>query len=141
MQVIHDGILKILVPDKGYKLANKETGYISSKVYLCLADGPENYTEVVDEKYIPMDYVVDMQEFKDTTNEILDTVMEAMDEMFMMFEPLMMMIPMTMSMDDLQEPIISPMAKLYLLMIQRGLKSIDEVPEKFKQDVINLMNN
>lgn len=141
MQVINDGILRILIPDKGYKLANKESGFISERVYLCLADSPENYTEVVDEKYIPMDYVVDMQEFKDTTNEILDTVMEAMDEMFVMFEPLMMMIPMTMSMDDLQEPIISPMAKLYLLMIQRGLKTIDEVPKKFKQDVINLMNN
>ena len=141
MQVINDGILRILIPDKGYKLANKESGFISERVYLCLADSPDNYTEVVDDKYIPMDYVVELDELKNTTNETLDVILAAMDEMFIMFEPLMMMIPMTMPMDDLQEPIVSPMVKLYLLMIQRGLKSIDEVPEKFKQGVINLMNN
>lgn len=139
MQVINDGILRILIPDKGYKLANKESGIISEKVYLCLADSPDNYTEVVDDKYIPMDYVVELDELKDTTNETINIILSAMDEMFIMFEPLMAMIPM-MSMDDLQEPIVNPMVKLYILMIQRGLKTIDEVPEKFKEDVIKLMN-
>lgn len=140
MQVINDGILRILIPDKGYKLANKESGFISERVYLCLADSPDNYTEVVDDKYIPMDYVVELDELKNTTNETIDVILAAMDEMFMMFEPLMMMIPMTMSMEELQEPIVNPMAKLYFVMIQRGLKTLDEVPEKFKEDVIKLMN-
>jgi hypothetical protein len=139
MQVINDGVLRILVPDKGYKLVNKESGFISSKVYLCLADSPDNYTEVVDEKYIPMDYVVDLEDFKQSTNDVLDTVMTAIDEMFFMFEPLLTALPMVMS--ELEEAVVSPMAKLYFLMVQRGLKTIDEIPVKFKEDVIKLMNN
>lgn len=140
MQVISDGILRKLIPDKGYKLAHKDQGFVVSEIYLCLADSPDNYVEVIDEDYIPMNYVVDLAELKETTNDTLDVIMAAMDELYVMFEPILAMIPMTMSMDEITEPIVNPMVKFYVLMVQRGLKTKDEVPEKFKSDVINLMN-
>jgi hypothetical protein len=141
MQVINNGILKILIPEKGYKLVNKESGFIAEKVYLCLSDSPDNYAEIVDEDYMPVEFKIDYKEFKDSMNETIDIVVSAIDDMFSMFEPLLMMMPMTMSMEAIEEPIVTPMAKLYFLMIQRGLKTLDEIPEKFKTDVIKLMNN
>jgi hypothetical protein len=141
MQVINNGILKILIPEKGYKLVNKESGFIAEKVYLCLSDSPDNYAEIVDEDYMPVEFKIDYKEFKDSMNETIDIVVSAIDDMFSMFEPLLMMMPMAMSMEVIEEPIVAPMAKLYFLMIQRGLKTLDEIPEKFKTDVIKLMNN
>lgn len=139
MQVIYNGSIRILVPEKGYKLVNKTNGITAAKFYLCLTDSPDNYTEVVDDKYIPMDYVADLSELKEITDDTIDVILSAMDEMFSMFEPLMDMVPMTMSLRKIEEPIINPMAKLYALMIQRELKTLNEVPEKFKEDVIKLL--
>lgn len=132
MQVINEGKLRILIPDKGYKLVHKESGHSMNKVYLCIVDSPDNYTEMVDEKYVPMDYIVDFTEFKDETNESIDIIAAAIDEMFMMFEPLMVM-----TLSDTDE--VNPMAKLYLMMIQRGLKQIDDIPERYREQVRNLL--
>ena len=33
----------------------------------------------------------------------------------------------------------SPMAKIYCILIKKGLKTLDEVPEKIKADVIELL--
>ncbi len=139
MQIINDGALRILIPNKGYKLINKFTGITSHKIYLCAIDDPDNYTEIVDEDYIPMEFKVDFKEFKDETSDTIDVLLSAIDEMFLMFEPLMAMMPMTMSIED-EEVAVNPMVKLYALMIQRELKTLEEVPEKFKSDVIKLMN-
>ena len=34
MQVIETGMMRVLIPDKGYKLVNKDTGKQMNKVYL-----------------------------------------------------------------------------------------------------------
>jgi hypothetical protein len=86
MQVINNGILKILIPEKGYKLVNKESGFIAEKVYLCLSDSPDNYAEIVDEDYMPVEFKIDYKEFKDSMNETIDIVVSAIDDMFSMFE-------------------------------------------------------
>lgn len=141
MQVINDGALRILIPEKGYKLANKFTGITAHKIYLCAIDDPDNYTEVVDEDYIPMEFKVELKEIESSMNETIDIILAAMDDMYSIFEPLLAIMPMTMSIEELEELIVTPMVKFYVLMIQRDLKTIDEVPEKFKLDVIKLMNN
>lgn len=133
MQLINEGPLKILIPDEGYKLVHKESGNVMDKVYLCMVDDPDNYTEVVDEKYISVNYIVDFSEFKEEMNNAIDVLAETVDEIYTMFEPLMI------DTFAMQSVIVSPMVKFYILLIQRGLKDIEDIPDKFKEEVLKLL--
>ena len=44
-----------------------------------------------------------------------------------------------MTLDAEQEKAVSKFVALYVLMIQRGLKTIEGIPERFKEDVKNLL--
>ena len=138
MQVIESGLFTVLVPDKGYKLVNKTTGKYYKKVYLGKMDSADNYGEVIDEKYVNMDYAVELDEVKTTVNKTqeqnemnLDLLLLSIDRMYTMFEPMLAAIPMTMSIRD----DIDPMVNIYTTIVQRGLKNIDEIPEAFKEQV------
>ena len=138
MQVIESGLFTVLVPDKGYKLVNKTTGKYYKKVYLGKIDSVDNYGEVVDEKYVNMDYVVELDEVKNTVNKNkeqnemnLDLLLLSIDKMYTMFEPMLAAIPMTMSMKEE----IDPMVNIYIAIVQRGLKDIEEVPERYREQV------
>lgn len=146
MQLIESGRMRILIPDKGYKLVNKNNGIKSEKVYLGKNEAIENYTEIVDEKYINMDYVVELDQVKttveenqETTDMSIDLILLSIDALYVMFEPMLAMVPMTMSLnhDAIEE--IDPMTNIYLAIVKRGLKDIEDIPDRFKENVRNLL--
>lgn len=140
MQIIDSGLFTILLPDKGYKLINKTNGLCSKKVYLGIMDSPDNYGEIVDDKYVNMEYVVELNEIKETfeksnsqNEDDLNTIMLVVDGMFNMIDPLLALMPAIMSDDDNQQ--YQPFIDFYTCIVKRGLKSIDDVPDRFKEDV------
>lgn len=71
-----------------------------------------------------------------TTQDILiDTTMMATDEVFMMLEPILEMIPQTMSL----ERSVSKMVDMYVAMVQRGLKTIEKVPVRYREEVTEIL--
>lgn len=150
MQVIENGVSRILIPEKGYKLVNKNTGKQMMKVYMGKLDSVDNYTEIVDEKYVNMDYVVELDGLKEDYNNTkekndmsIDLILSTIDELYTLFDVLLKSInePMAMSMfnEILKQP-ISNLALMYVEMVKRGLKDKDEIPERFKEAVNNILN-
>lgn len=140
MQIIESGLFTVLVPDKGYKLVNKTNGMCSKKVYLGKLDSPDNYGEVVDDKYVNMDFVVELDDMKEVSKQKdvdIDALLMVVDSMYNMFEPLLAMVPMNMSLEnDMEEnPQDIVFINFYVCMIKRGLKTLDEIPERFKESV------
>jgi hypothetical protein len=97
---------------------------------------------VIDEKYVNMDYVVELNDVKESfdlfseeTFNIIDSILLGMDELLQLIEPILGFLPMTL--DAEQEKVVSKFVALYVLMIQRNLKTINEVPERLRMDVEN----
>ena len=77
---------------------------------------------------------VENEELKQTNeiqDELIDINMCATDEMYVLLEPLLAQSISTMSL----EREVSKMVDLYVAMIQRGLKTIDEVPTRYREQV------
>lgn len=66
-------------------------------------------------------------------DEIIDMTMLALDEMFEMFEPMLSLSIKSMSLNN--KEVNNPMVELYVVMIQRGLKTIDQVPARYREEV------
>lgn len=144
MQIIESSFFTTLLPDKGYKLVNKNNGKEYKKVILGKLDSVDNYGEILDEKYINVDYVVEMDELKKSFKEInnqndftIDLLLFTIDELYISIEPLLSMVPHTIDVNS--DNIISNFVKFYTLMIKRNLKNINEVPEKFRDDIRKLL--
>ena len=128
MQMIENSLFTILIPDKGYKLVNKNTGKYYKKVILGKNDSIDNYTEEIDEKYINPEFI--------EQNELtIDLLLYSIDEMYTSVEPLLGMIPMTIETENK----VSKLVNFYVLMIKRDLKTIEEVPERFREEVNKLL--
>lgn len=144
MQVIESALFTTLVPDKGYKIVNKNNGKFYMKVILSPSDSIDNYGEIIDEKYINMDYVVEMDELKNSFNEVIkqnettiDLLLFSIDELYMSVEPLLAMVPATLDIN--YDDKISKLAYFYALMIERDLKTIDDIPVRFREEVERIL--
>ncbi len=144
MQIIESALFTTLIPDKGYKIVNKNNGKFYKKVILSPNDSIDNYGEVIDEKYINMDYVVEMDELKKSFDEVIkqnettiDLLLFSIDELYMSVEPLLAMVPMTLDMN--YDDSISKLAYFYALMIRRDLKTIDDIPVRFREEVERIL--
>ena len=128
MQKIENNLFTILLPDKGYKLVNKNTGKYYKKVILGKNDSIDNYTEEIDEKYINPEFI--------EQNELtIDLLLYTIDELYTSIEPLLGMIPMTIETENK----VSKLVNFYVLMIKRDLKTIEEVHERFREEVNKLI--
>lgn len=128
MQIIENSLFTILIPDKGYKLVNKNTGKYYKKVILGKNDSINNYTEEIDEKYINPEFI--------EQNELtIDLLLYTIDELYTSVEPLLAMVPMTIETENK----VSRLVNFYVLMIKRDLKTIEEVPERFREEVNKLL--
>lgn len=143
MQVIENGLMRVIIPDKGYKLVNKNTGKQMGKVYLGRLDSVDNYAEVIDEKYVNTDYVVELSDLKEDYNETktknekaIDLILLTIDELYITFEPMLSEMPST---TDGSEQTVSKFVLFYTEMVKRGLKDIEDVPERFKEAVRTLI--
>lgn len=138
MQIIKSTFFTTIIPDKGYKIVNKNNGKFYKKVLLGPNDSIDNYGEVVDEKYINIEYVVEIDKLKSTIeqNELtIDLLLYSIDEIYTSVEPLLAMVPMTIETENK----VSKLVNFYVLMVKRGLKNIEEVPERFREEVNKLL--
>lgn len=138
MQIIETNLLRVIVPEKGYKLVNKENNKSFNKVYLGINDSPENYIEVVDEQFVDMKYIVEIDEIKTNNNDNLDMLLLSMAKIYEMVEPFLAMIPATMSVENIEEN-QNPLINMYLQIVQRGLMDIEQIPEIFREDVRKML--
>lgn len=128
MQKIENNLFTILLPDKGYKLVNKNTGKYYKKVILGKNDSSNNYTEEIDEKYINPEFI--------EQNELtIDLLLYSIDEIYTLVEPLLAIVPMTIETENK----VSKLVNFYVLMIKRDLKTIEEIPERFREEVNKLL--
>ena len=70
----------------------------------------------------------------DTHDKIIDVNMLAIDELFTILEPLMVE---TYSMNEEME--VNPMVELYVVMVQRGLKTLEQVPARYREQVRQIL--
>lgn len=128
MQIIKSTFFTTIIPDKGYKIVNKNNGKFYKKVLLGPNDSIDNYGEVVDEKYINPEFI--------EQNELtIDLLLYTIDELYTSVEPLLAMVPMTIETENK----VSKLVNFYVLMIKRDLKTIEEVPERFREEVNKLL--
>lgn len=140
MQIIESSFFTTIIPDKGYKIVNKNNGKFYKKVLLGPNDSVDNYGEVVDEKYINIDYLVELDSVKDynkQNDDIINLLLLTINDLYTSIEPLLSMVPMTINGDTTKE---LKLGEFYLLMVKKGLLDINSVPEKFREFVDNKLS-
>lgn len=69
-------------------------------------------------------------------DELIDVSLCATDEMFIMLEPILEMLPQT---TNLEREVKNHMVDLYVAMVMRGLKTIEEVPARYREQVKEIL--
>lgn len=70
MEIIDNGIVRVLTSKKGYKLYNINTNQYYDKVYLGINDSIENYREIIDEDYVDTDLSNRVKELEEVINKL-----------------------------------------------------------------------
>lgn len=96
--------------------------------------------EILDELPIEIEPSLEekMKELKEENNIqniLIDTTMLATDEIFTIIEPILDLVPQNLSL----ERGTSKMVDLYVAMIQRGIKTIEQVPERYREEVRRIL--
>lgn len=133
MKIINKGVLRILLPENGYELINKNTGIHSDKVYLGKADTMDNYVEIAKH-----DFIDSIETLKEQNDIDIKFIIETIDGLITLLEPILMAIPLAVG-----ESNINPLDRIvnfYVEIINRGLKKEDDVPSILKEFVHNSLN-
>lgn len=130
MKLVERNGLRILTSDFGCLVHNKKTDTYAEKFYLGVNAPIEDFEEVkntnIDEKLITKITEIDKENL--IQNELIDISLLATDEMYMIIEPLLgAMI--------INERGVSRMVDMYIAMIMRGLKTIEEIPLRYREEV------
>ncbi len=106
-----------------------------------------NETQLMSEEIdnIIMEAITDSDEKHEA---LTDVILCAIDEVFMMLDPLISVseeVVMSMENSDqlgeLLNKEVSKMVELYVVMVQRGLKTIEQVPARYREQVRELLAN
>ena len=106
-----------------------------------------NETQLMNEEIdnIIMEAITDSDEKHEA---LTDVMLCAIDEVFMMLDPLISIseeVVMSMENSDqlgeLLNKEVSKMVELYVVMVQRGLKTIEQVPARYREQVRELLAN
>ena len=114
--------------------------YYSVKVYnraLTDKEIQENYiyeSSIKNTKTLLENRISNVEKENDTQDEVINTTMMATDELFMMLEPLLLSDTYNL------ERSVSKMVEMYVAMIQRGIKTIDQVPTRYREQVKELLS-
>ena len=79
-----------------------------------------------------------MEELKEVNNIqdiLIDTTMLATDEIYTMIEPILDLVPQNLSL----ERGVSKMVDMYVCMVQRGLKTIEQIPIRYREEVRRIL--
>lgn len=79
--------------------------------------------------------IEELKEVNNTQDELINISMLATDEIYTMIEPILESIPQTINL----ERSVSKMVDLYVAMIQRGIKTIDQVPLRYREEVRRIL--
>lgn len=123
MQIINKGTIRILYPEYGHILINRNTGESYEQIYLGKFDSEENYIE---------------RKIQENLSDV-DVLMETIDGLFSLLEPIIASIPVALN-EDGNTP-IDKIILFYVEMIKKQLKSIDDVPLTIKNRVQDIINN
>lgn len=91
-------------------------------------DRLDTHDEIIDINMMALD------ELAVTHDEIIDVNMLAIDELFTIIESLMVE---TYSLNEETE--VNPMVELYVVMVQRGLKTLEQVPARYREQVRQIL--
>ena len=134
MKLIERNGLRILISDFGCLLHDIKSDIYSSKFYLSKNASVGDFEEIkdkdIDEKLITKVSEIDQENL--IQNELIDISLLATDEMFMILEPLLEAV-------QINERGMSKMIDMYVAMIMRGLKTVDEVPLRYREDVRRIL--
>ena len=134
MKLVERNGLRILISDFGYLLHNKENDIYAEKFYLGINSNVNDFEEVansnIDEKLITKITEIDKENL--IQNKLIDISLLATDEMFMMLESLLEAV-------QINERGMSKMIDMYVAMVMRGLKTVDEVPLRYREDVRRIL--
>ena len=106
---------------KQYKIIEEEIEELEDE----LIDIPDTLEEKIEK----------LQEENKTQDILIDTTMLATDEIFTMIEPILEAIPQTLTL----ERSTSKMVDMYVCMIQRGLKTIEQIPTRYREEVRRIL--
>lgn len=161
MKIIElDGLITIEA-DEGKVLTTLAPSTLRTKlIYLGKRDNVDNYVEIDEEPEVELPeeepnteepevlnglslaeayhYLLSENRVLKEENEVQDmlinTTMMATDEMFQMLEPLLMGLN-----THKIEGGVNPMVDMYVAMITRGLKTIDQVPVRYRDEVAKIL--
>lgn len=96
--------------------------------------------EIIDELPIEIQPTIEekIEEIKEenkTQDILIDTTMLATDELYTMIEPILETVPQTISL----ERGLSKMVDMYVCMVQRGLKTIEQIPTRYREEVKRIL--
>lgn len=78
------------------------------------------------------DRVVELEKVNKEQDELINTTMLATDEMYNLLEPLLA--------ETLGERSVSKMVDMYVAMVQRGIKTIEQVPVRYREQVKEILD-
>ena len=78
--------------------------------------------------------IENIQQVNSGQDDLIDIALLATDEMYMMIEPLLAAQPQTINGKG-----VSKMVDMYVAMVIRGLKTIDEVPVRYREQVKEIL--
>lgn len=78
--------------------------------------------------------IENIQQVNNNQDDLIDITLMATDEMYTMIEPLLVAQPQTINGKG-----VSKMVDMYVAMVIRGLKTIDEVPVRYREQVKEIL--
>lgn len=78
------------------------------------------------------DRIIELEQVNKEQDKLINTTMLATDEMYMMLEPLLA--------ETLNERSTSKMVDMYVAMAQRGIKTIEQVPIRYREEVKKILD-
>lgn len=133
-----------LMKKYGYKeIIDIQPGYDTETQYLTIGGYSETDTEII-VNYTINEMVInntptlenrvkELEEVNATQDRLIDISLLATDEIFMMIEPLLSEV------NTYNIGGNNKMVDMYVAMVQRGLKTIDEVPVRYREQVKNIL--
>lgn len=131
--------IRILEAKEGFKIfsSDNSTKHLN-KVYLSQFDSIDNYGVVYindNGKTVQTSEITKIKNEQIETQEMLDILFTAADEMFSMVDAMMGSVMMLN-----EDAGLTPMGRFYAAMVERDLKTIDDIPIKYRKEVEDYLN-
>lgn len=112
--------------------------FIDGEIYDMTKDELDELKNIENELPIPRleEKIEDIENINRIQDEIIDIQLMATDELYTIVEPLLAEIQVCNSTYNLGG---SKMVEMYVCMVQRGLKTIDEVPLRYREEVRTIL--